>query len=856
MRRFAARSFCALLLFVLAGPIFAQSPTGTSAPGAQTPVFDETPRLWFVELASPPTADGGNAATLAAERNAFRTQARSAGVKFTERYVYESLFNGLSVKIAASDAAKLSRVQGVQRIYPVGTVELHDDPAIASSDQQDWLSMTGADYSQNALGLRGDGVRVAVMDTGIDYLHPDLGGCFGPGCRVTTGYDLVGDAFDNTTVTDPTPDPDPMDCAGHGTHVAGIVGADGHGLANHVTGVAPHVTFHAYRVFGCNGSTTDDIMLKAMEMTLADGADVLNMSIGSAFDDWAESPTAAGSDRLVRKGVVVVASAGNSGASGTYSTGAPSTGKRVISVASFENLSVKLPSFTISPDNRAIGYLAAAGAPAPPTSGSLPVQAMADPIGCAAQPAGSLSGKAAFVRRGTCTFFVKASNAMNAGASAVIIYNNVAGFLNPTVAGTPPITIPVVAVTLADGNLIASRLGSGVVMTWSDQLVNSPNPTAGQVSSFSSLGPTAELDFKPDVGAPGGNIYSTFPLALGGYATLSGTSMASPHVAGSAALLLEAKPHTPPALVRDLLQNTAVPGRFSTTPFIDSVHRQGAGLIHIDRAATTGISVQPAKLALGEGSAGPVTETLTLSNDGAADVTFDLTHVGGVTTGPTASDPTGEFAPGLYVAPAAAAFSPPAVTVPAHGSATVDVTLTPPTTANLYIYGGYVVATPQGAGDAVRVPYMGVTGDYQAVKVLGLTTAGFPRLTRGDTTAVSNGATFTMTDATHIPYIVLQLAHAGRLLKAEAFSAPAVPGGSLGKAWHKAFQFEYLPRNSTSSGLFSFGFDGTTSNGRLSYNLPNGSYVLVLSALKPLGDASNPADWETWSSPTFTIARP
>jgi len=121
---------------------------------------------------------------------------------------------------------------------------------------------------------------------------------------------------------------------------------------------------------------------------------------------------------------------------------------------------------------------------------------------------------------------------------------------------------------------------------------------------------------------------------------------------------------------------------------------------------------------------------------------------------------------------------------------------------------------------------------------------------------LTNGASFTMADADHIPYIVLQLAHAGRTLKAEAFSAPAVPGGPLGKAWHNAFVYEYLPRNTTSSGLFAFPFDGTTFNAHFLYTLPNGSYVIVLSALKPLADGSNPADWETWTSPTFVIARP
>jgi len=135
------------------------------------------------------------------------------------------------------------------------------------------------------------------MDTGIDIDHPDLGGNGVPGgtpfpsARITHGWDFVGDAYNadpRSPSYDPVPHPDarPDDCAGHGTHVAGIVGANGA-----VRGVAPGVTFGSYRVFGCQGSTEADIMLAAMERVLADGMNVLNMSIGSSYQ-WPQYPTA------------------------------------------------------------------------------------------------------------------------------------------------------------------------------------------------------------------------------------------------------------------------------------------------------------------------------------------------------------------------------------------------------------------------------------------------------------------------------------------------------------------------------------------------------------------------------------
>ena len=268
---------------------------------------------------------------------------------------FKTLWNGFSIEAKSGCdredppvRLRQGRLPGPYARDPV-TTKVSPDLATA-------LAMTGADIAQNELGLTGEGIKVAVMDTGIDYDHPDLGGGFGPGKRVFTGWDFVGDAYNADPTSPafnpvPAPDPNPDDCNGHGTHVAGIVGANGA-----VTGVAPDVTFGAYRVFGCQGSVTDDIMIAAMERVLADDMDVLNMSIGDAFNNWPGSPTAAASDRLVKKGVVVVASIGNSGANGLYAAGAPGVGDDVIGVASYDNSHVGLTTFTVSPDGESIGY--------------------------------------------------------------------------------------------------------------------------------------------------------------------------------------------------------------------------------------------------------------------------------------------------------------------------------------------------------------------------------------------------------------------------------------------------------------------------------------------------------------------
>ena len=151
------------------------------------------------------------------------------------------------------------------------------------------------------------------------------------------------------------------------SHVAGIVGAND--ATTGLKGVAPDVTFGAYRVFGCEGSTESDIMIAAMERALADGMQVLNMSIGSSFQ-WPQYPTAVAASRLVDRGMVVVASIGNSGTSGLYAAGAPGLGDKVIGTASFDNIAVYQDAFSLSPDGTKIGYTPASGAPAAPTSGT------------------------------------------------------------------------------------------------------------------------------------------------------------------------------------------------------------------------------------------------------------------------------------------------------------------------------------------------------------------------------------------------------------------------------------------------------------------------------------------------------
>ncbi|EYR64591.1 peptidase S8 [Actinotalea ferrariae CF5-4] len=867
-------------------------PTGT--PDLTQEYATSPTGAWFVELEPRPTSRGGSAAAVGRAQEAFLAQAKGQGIPVEVRQRFSSLWSGVSARIDDDDVAAVADLPGVAAVHPVLEV---DAPQQASSFEPEMLTalaMTGADVAQSELGHTGAGIRVGVVDTGIDTDHPDFGGsgtdgttAF-PSARVVAGYDFVGDDFNADDSSPgyqpvPAPDGDPDDCQGHGTHVAGIVGANGDTAAGGVRGVAPEVELGAYRVFGCEGSTTSDIIVAALERALADGMDVVNQSLGAAFQSWPEYPTAVASDNLVAAGVVMVASIGNSGASGTWSAGAPGVGDDVIGVASFDNTAVTAQVLEV--DGREVAYSPGAGAPQPPTSGSLPLVALGAPgtaaaRSCEAVPADLVAGAAVLIERGASaaypgcdpTFYAKALRAQQAGAAAVVLYNNVPGMFSPSVAGAVPITIPVVAVTNTDGAALTAATADGATLTWTDQVGSVQNPTGGLVSSFSSYGLTADLQLKPDLGAPGGSIYSTYPLENGRYATLSGTSMSAPHVAGAVALLLEARPDLGATEVRDLLQNSAEPAVWSLNRrlgFLEPVHRQGAGMIQVDEAILADTRVTPGKLSLGESEGGPVERTLTVTNDGEADVTYATSFEDAISTG---GNPD---APGFTLGTSDVQM-PATLTVPAGGSAELVVSIAPDAGLDLVQYGGYLRLTPvEGSteDDVLGVPFAGFAGDYQGLEALGdLGTTPFPLLASltacdrligvgcvagGEWDVAGEGAVFTMVDG-DVPSVLTHVEHPLQSLTIRAYRV--LPGTATPSEVRGAKSLvgveEHVGRD---SGGFSVRtWDGTLAktSGKGRITLPDGVYVLEVTALKALGDPANPAHVETWTSPAFTVDRP
>ncbi|KAJ2757762.1 hypothetical protein IWQ56_006177, partial [Coemansia nantahalensis] len=456
--------------------------------------------------------------------------AAAAGIPMRVRNSFRRLFNGVAIDLPNTrHLSRLAALPAVRRTWPMQM--RHRSTAIPSSNVAPNLMFahrhTGVDKAHSELGLNGTGIKVGIIDTGVDYMHPDLGGCWKtPGCPFQYGSDFVGNGYDSATAPFPQPGPDPRDtCDGHGTHVAGIIAA--HGPS--VRGVAPGVTLGVYRIFGCPGNGTgqaaDDVILKAMEAAHADRMDVINMSFGGG-SGWSEDPLSVAASRLVQDGIVVVASTGNDGANGLYTSGSPGLGVGVINVASFDNWMITSMSIDIvgadrsfsivhsSPGNSKYRFVFEA-----PTSVVAPVDSTGSAEACAPF-AGAFAGQIVLVKRGNCTFVEKATHAQNAGAAGVMVYNNEPELMSPSSVGAN-VTIPLVVIKSDDGQAILDELKHGpVAASATNRTMSVSSPTGGQISHFSSWGPDPELQLTPAVGAPGGNIFSTFPLALGGYTSL------------------------------------------------------------------------------------------------------------------------------------------------------------------------------------------------------------------------------------------------------------------------------------------------------------------------------------------------
>ncbi len=578
---------------------------------------------------------------------------------------YGVVLNGVAVKLNGARAAALLAGPGVRVVAESEVVR-------PSMNVSVWPTNTYPDGVIGALGVwggpagapsAGAGVKVGVIDSGIDDSHPFFA------CKGTIPHKLyaAGAAFDPTNVFVST----------HGTHVAGTIAGcvsdlatldpDGpvtgtvDGGTGKISGVAPGAALFDYDVFpgfgggyvAFGGSAFSHDIAAALEDAVVDGMDVVNMSLGGTVQG-PNDLLAEAVDAAADAGVVVAVAAGNSGPGDSTVESPGSAPKALTAGAStnphFAGIAITAGATTLA---AAYGDFAHFGDVTLPFSKTTPAN------GCTAITS-PVAGQVAVIARGTCTFQAKVSNAQAAGAAGVVVTNNVAG--DPSAMGldgTQPVpTIPAAMISLAEG---AALPASGTFVIAGTTVRELVTPNADIIAGFSSRGPTPfTLLVKPDVTAPGVNVYSSVwdeaAFATKDLAFFQGTSMATPHVAGSAALLRWAHPGWSPADVKSALANNAKrPVYDSATGTVDAGQRaRGGGRISLPAATSTPVTIDPVSASFG------------LVNGNA-------TAAGAVTL--TLHDVSGAGSTCTATAGAPVSASPASVAIPADGTATVTLAL-------------------------------------------------------------------------------------------------------------------------------------------------------------------------------------
>jgi len=459
----------------------------------------------------------------------------------------------------------------IESISSIEGIKLLDKEEVYTIELENNVRMIGAHRVWNlrdniGQNITGKGIRVAVVDTGVNYSIPALGGGFGLGYKVVGGYDFV----DN--------DPDPMDLDGHGTSVAAIIA----GKDENFSGVAPDASILAYRVITSEGRTTTSKIIKGLEKAFEDGASIINLSFGGS---GLQASLGSALKNLVESNVVVVAAAGNSGPK-SRSIEFPSSLNYVICVGASSNIGAgnlkaefKInelgKTFEAIPLNGTVHTLK-------PLNGEIVYVGLGGKDDVANL---DLEGKIAIAKRGKYYFSDKAKNAYERGAIALVVFNNVSDNFVGMLKDKVP--IPVVSLSGEDGERIVQELGyrrlTGKLTVLEDDY---------QLAWFTSRGPISPFYIKPNLLAPGDTIL-TINLA-GKYTNISGTSFAAPHVSGAVALIRQAMPKLRPREIMNLLMDSALP--LSTGEGLYSVNVQGGGLIRVDSAIESDFVMDPGYL--------------------------------------------------------------------------------------------------------------------------------------------------------------------------------------------------------------------------------------------------------------------
>ena len=723
------------------------------------------------------------------KQKAVKTKIGNKKVKIKYKEEFTTVVNGFSAEVEYGEIEKIKEVDNVGKVHIVNEYERPEEkPDMIYSKELVQAQDAWRDY-----GYKGEGMVIGIIDTGIDPSHKDMVlseetnpkfteatvnlavNKFGMDGKYYTekvpyGYNYMDK---NDTILDLG-----SGASMHGMHVAGTSAANGNEENGGIMGVAPEAQVLALKVFGNDPefpSTYGDIYVKAIDDSINLGADVLNLSLGSTAGFVnADEPEQMAVKRATENGIVVAISAGNSAHFGNGHanplasnpdigvSGAPGISYDSLQVASLENSFLDLEAVTAVVGQEEEKYPFMSASSVNPTDIEKKPYGLVDAgLGAVSDFEGKdVQGKFALIQRGGITFVEKVVNAQNAGAAGAIIYNNTNGFISMATDGS--IRIPQLAMLKTDGETLKAALAAGeeVSLTFEGDKTTAPNPEAGKMSSFTSWGVAPNLDFKPEITAPGGNIYST--LNDDKYGMMSGTSMAAPHVSGGAALVLQRVDEDfgynkadRVMMAKNILMNTSNPltdqGIVNTSfawenPY--SPRRQGAGVMQLHAALETPVIVTEktkgeAKAALKE-VGDTFSFTLVAKNYGEEDATYNVDaniqtdFAGWGELGYNANELEAQNLQNVTIT--VNGQDKPEITVPAGGTVEFEVTadiseakvLEPGVTGdfettvdahsvftNGFFVEGFVTLTDKNdTNPALTVPYVGFHGDWNAAPII------------------------------------------------------------------------------------------------------------------------------------------
>ncbi|MGJ5817307.1 S8 family serine peptidase [Paludibaculum fermentans] len=555
--------------------------------------------------------------------------------------------NAMFVQADAATAAQLAQLPGVKRVVPVRMLHRVLDRAVL-------LHKVSDVWNQFGESAAGAGMKIGIIDTGIELSHPAFQDS---SLTVPDSFPRANTVFDLTYTNNKVivarsyvnllqyrdVDYTPRDHVGHGTALATIAaGVRSQGPLATIQGVAPKAFLGVYKIFGTpgyNDYASDDAIIKAFDDAVADGMDVISLSVGDDFAPRLEDDLdVAAVERATQAGVIVVIAAGNNGP-GLNTIGSPATAPSAISVGATTNDRTFAPSVEVSSVGSYVAYNGYTPAGSTPVTGNLVDVSTLDGngLGCSAFQSGSLSGKIALIQRGDCYFEDKINNAKNAGAVGALVYMRDTA-PDPIYMSVGAATLPSQAVSYGDGVVIKQGLAAQPDLSTTMHFdIGSVPVTPNRLTDFSATGPSVDGGIKPEIVAVGSNFYTgTQTLDYygdmydsSGYILVDGTSFSTPFVAGTAALIKSLHPGLTVDQYRSMIINNGSTAS-GMTGGTATVQQAGGGLVDASAAVNTTVTAYPATLPLGTGGTeAQMARTLTLTNISGSKDTYTLGAEGG-----------------------------------------------------------------------------------------------------------------------------------------------------------------------------------------------------------------------------------